>query len=308
MRFSYKASLIGLVLVGVCLTAVGLGGCGGGEEPMIGTRRRPLEIAVPVAERKAPLAHFIKERTGLVCREVRTGTLSELLDLLDKEKVDVLIVPAPVYAVASEPYGLLAIMKAKRAGTVETRGMILVRADRGLVTVKDAADLTVAAVGPTSVPGCLLQRALVTEQDAAPSTVTYLGDEAAVVRAVYNGEADLGFVEWRLDKARRPADARALVARDVPDVFEAVVPLAVTNAVPHDAVAVRARVPDAVRTELVKALEEFATDPSGRAYLVEHYGVEGLVPSDDAEYADFRTELKAAGITLADLLPEEEEE
>jgi len=305
MRFSCRAHRIGLVLVGVSVAAIWLGGCGGGEEPAIGTRKRPLEIAVPVAERKAPLAHFIKERTGLVCREVTTATLSELLDLLDKEKVDVLIVSAPVYAVASEPYGLLAIMKAKRGATIETRGMILVRADRGLVTVKDAAELTVAAVGPTSVPGCLLQRALVTEQEAAPSKVTYLGDEAAVVRAVYHGEADLGFVEWRLDEARRPADARALVSHELPDIFEAVVPLAVTNAVPHDAVAVRARVPDAVRTELVRALEEFAKDSHGRAYLGEHYGIEGL-SSDDAEYAEFRTELKAAGITLADLLPEEE--
>jgi ABC-type phosphate/phosphonate transport system substrate-binding protein len=322
MSFPHWANRVALALAGVCLAAVLVGGCGGGEERTIGTAKRPLEIAVPVADSRTPLADFIKRRTGLVCRETATTTLPDLLDRLDKEKIDVLIVSAPVYALASEPYGLLAIMKARRGdgsarrgdasarrrGTLETRGMILVRADRGLVTVADTKGLTVAAVAPTSVSGCLLQRVLVIEQRAAPSKVTYLGDEAAVVRAVYSGETDLGFVEWRLNQDGNPADARELVFAEVPDVFEAVVPLAVTSAVPHEAVAVRVRVPDAVRLELVKALEEFAKDSSGRAYLTDHCGIEDLVPSDDAEYAELRTRLKAAGLILADLVEKKEQE
>ncbi|MBN1917945.1 MAG: PhnD/SsuA/transferrin family substrate-binding protein [Verrucomicrobia bacterium] len=292
-----------IAVAGLCL-----GGCGGGEEATLGTRKRPLEIAVPVTGGKTPLAGFIRSRTGLVCREMAAATLTDLLDEMDKEKVDVLIVPAPVYALASEPYGLLAIMKARRGGGLETRGMILVRADRGLVAVADVEDLSVAAVAPASVSGCLLQRVLVTEQRVVPSSVTYLGDEAAVVRAVYDGEADLGFVEWRLNSERRPADARELVFSEVPDIFEAVVPLAVTSAVPHAAVAVRARVPDGVRADLVEALEVFSRSSTGRTYLMDHYGIEGLVPSDDVEYAEFRTRLKAAGILLADLMEPEKEE
>jgi ABC-type phosphate/phosphonate transport system substrate-binding protein len=279
-----------------------------GEEDIIGTKSRPLEIAVPVADKTTPLADYVKQHTGLVCREVAAGSLGELLDLLDEDKVDVVIVPAAVYALASEPYALLAILRAERDGTFDTRGMILVRADRGLVAVEDAKGLTVAAVDPTSLSGCLLQRVLVTELGAVPSKVTYLDNEAAVVRAVYDGTADLGFVTWRLNDEGNPADARETLFGEVPDVFQAVVPLAVTQAVAYDAVAVCARVPDAVRARLSAALLEYAETSRGRAYLAERYGIEGLAPSDDVEYADLRTRLKAAKVRLGELLREEDEE
>lgn len=300
VRFAYVSAL-------VCLAAACVVGCGPKHERAeIGTKGRPIELAVPVADKATPLADFVEQRTGLRCREVPAESLVELLDLLDDERLDVVIMSAPVYALASEPCNLLAILKTQRAGTLETRGMILARADRGLVTVADAKDLTVAAVDPASVSGCLLERILLTEETATPSAVTYLDDEAAVVRAVYWREADLGLVTWRLNDEGNPDDARAELFYNTPDVFQAVVPLAVTRAVPHDAVAVRARVPDALRAELAAVLLEFAQSSEGRAYLADHYGIEGLAPSDDAEYAEFRARLKAAGVTLGELLPEEE--
>jgi len=292
-----------------CLAAACLAGCGPKHQRAeIGTKGRPIELAVPVADKATPLADFVEQRTGLRCREVPAKSLVDLLDLLDDERLDVVIVSAPVYALASEPCNLLAILKAERAATLETRGMILTRADRGLVTVADADKLTVAAVDPASVSGCLLQRILLAEEEATPSAVTYFDDEAAVVRAVYWGDADLGLVTWRLNDEGNPDDARAELFYNTPDVFQAVVPLAVTRAVPHDAVAVRARVPDAVRAELAAVLLEFAQSSEGRAYLADHYGIEGLAPSDDAEYAEFRTRLKEAGVTFSELLPEEEQE
>ncbi len=293
----------------VLCVAVALAGCGGPkEEGAIGTKERPLELAVPVAERKAaPLGDFVRKRTGLVCEEVAAGSLGEVLDLLDEGAVDVLVLPAPVYALASEPYNLLAVLKAQRAGTLETRGLILVRADHGLVTVADAKGLVVAAVEPASTAGCLLQRVLVTEEKATPSRVTYLHDEAAVVRAVYEGEADVGFVTWRVNAEGNPDDARAALFYDVPGIFEDVVPLAVTRAVPYDAVAVRARVPDVVREQLAAALIEFSETREGAAYLKAHYGIEGLVAADDVEYLELRQRLQRAKVRLGELLPAEEE-
>jgi ABC-type phosphate/phosphonate transport system substrate-binding protein len=129
-----------------------------------------------------------------------------------------------------------------------------------------------------------------------------------LVRAVYDGTADLGFVTWRLNDEGNPADARETLFGEVPDVFQAVVPLAVTQAVAYDAVAVCARVPDAVRARLSAALLEYAETSRGRSYLAERYGIEGLAPSDDVEYADLRTRLKAAKVRLGELLREEEEE
>ena len=294
-----------LICVGLAFAA----GCGGrGERDFIGTKERPLEIAVPVADRATPLADYVKQHTGLVCHEVAAGSLGELLDLLDESKVDVVIVPAAVYALASEPYALLALLRAERDGTFDTRGMILVRADRGLEAVQDIKGLTVAAVDPASLSACLLQRALVTEVEAVPSKVTYLDDEAAIVRAVYDGEADAGFVTWRLNDEGNPADARETLFHEIPDVFQAVVPLAVTHAAPYDAVAVVARVPDAVRTKLAIALLEYAETSRGRAYLAEHYGIEGLAASDDVDYAELRTRLKAAKVRLGQLVLEEEDE
>jgi ABC-type phosphate/phosphonate transport system substrate-binding protein len=291
----------------VLFLAACLGGCGGrGEEDIIGTKKRPLEIAVPVADKATPLADYVKQHTGLVCREVAAATQSGLLDLLDEDKVDVVVVPAAVYALASEPYTLLALLRAERDGTFDTRGMVLVRADRGLVTVEDLKGLTVAAVDPASLSGCLLQRVLVSELDAVPSEVTYLDDEAAVVRAVYDGQADAGFVTWRVNDEGNPADAREQLFSEIPDIFEALVPLAVTHAVPYDAVAVSARVPDVVRTRLAVALLEYADTARGRAYLADHYGIEGLAPSDDVDYAELRTRLKAAKVRLGQVLPEEE--
>jgi len=291
----------------VCVALTLLAGCGGkGEEAALGTKKRPLELAVPAAERKATLAKFVQHRTGLRCRELEAASLLDALVLLDEEKLDVIVLSAPAYALASEPYELLAILKARRAGTLETRGMILVRADRGLVTVADAKGSTVAATDPASTSGCLLQRVLVTEEGATPSGVTYLDDETRVVRAVYDGEADLGFVTWRLNAEGHPDDARAALFEELPDIFGAVVPLAVTRAVPHDAVAVRARVPDAVRAELADALLAFAGTREGAAYLKDRYGIEGLAPADDVEYAELRRRLRAAKVGLVELVAEEE--
>ena len=290
----------------VCVAVTLLAGCGKREEAALGTKKRPLELAVPAKDRKTTLAKFVRARTGLRCRELEAASLLDALVLLDEEKLDVMVLSAPAYALASEPYDLLAILKARRAGTLETRGMILVRADRGLVTVGDAKGLTVAATDPASTSGCLLQRVLVTEEDAAPSSVTYLDDETRVVRAVYDGEADLGFVTWRLNDEGNPDDARAALFEEVPDIFEAVVPLAVTHAVPRDAVAVRGRVPDVVRAGLVEALLAFAETREGAAYLKDRYGIEGLASADDAEYAELRRRLHGAKVGLVELVAEEE--
>jgi ABC-type phosphate/phosphonate transport system substrate-binding protein len=281
-------------------------GCGTREQATIGTRGRPLELAVPAPGKHTTLADFVRRHTGLRCRELAAGSLPELLGLLDEDKLDVMVVSAPMYALVSEPYALLAILKAQRAGTFETRGMILVRADRGLVTVADAKGLVVAATDPASASGCLLERVLLTEERAAPSKVIYLDDEVRVVRAVCDKEADLGFVTWRLDAEGRPDDARAALVAEFPDIFETVVPLAVTHAVPHDAVAVRARVPDAVRAEVAAALLKFAATHEGAAYLSERYGIEGFAPGDDVEYAELRQRLQSAGVRLAEFLPKAE--
>jgi ABC-type phosphate/phosphonate transport system substrate-binding protein len=298
---------VGIAAVVLLAAVACMAGCGGRrEEATIGTRGRPLELAVPAPDKHTTLAHYVRRHTKLRCRELAAASPAELLALLDEDKLDVMVLSAPMYALVSEPYSLLAILKAQRAGTFETRGMILVRADRGLVTVADAKGLVVAATDPASASGCLLERVLMTEEGAAPSKVIYLNDEARVVRAVYYKEADLGFVTWRLDAEGRPDDARAALAAEVPDIFEAVVPLAVTHAVPNEAVAVRARVPDTVRADVAAALIKFARTHEGAAYLGARLGIEGFALGDDVEYAELRQRLQAAGVHLADFLPKAE--
>lgn len=92
--------------------------------------------------------------------------------------------------------------------------------------------------------------------------------------AVLNGDVDAAFVF---------KDARNLVAKDEPKVFEEVKPIYFTSKVPNDTISVRPDMNKKFRRKLAKAFKEIIKTKSGAKILnniYDHYGYKNAKDSD----------------------------
>ena len=162
----------------------------------------------------------------------------------------------------------------------------------GDAALANAEGATVAFVSQGSASGYLvpslqlLQAGFDPLEDVEP---IYAGGHDNAVRAVYDGDADIG-VSFN--------DARGTVADELTDVGERVVVFAWSFPIPNDGFAVAGDLPDDLKEAITAAFVDIANTEDGAELLADLYEIDGLVPVDSADF-DIIRELRAE---LADLL------
>ena len=120
-----------------------------------------------------------------------------------------------------------------------------------------------------------------------------------MVTAVYNGQAAGGVVfGGPLNPGLgTPTDARSLVARTLPDVYQKVRIVGETQLIPNDTVSVRRGLPPEMVRQIQQGLLELAGTAEGNKYLVDLYAINDLAPVTDSFYDPLRRVAQEAGIT-----------
>ena len=118
---------------------------------------------------------------------------------------------------------------------------------------------------------------------------TFAGGHDNSVRAVYDGDADVG-VSYN--------DARSDIEEEVSDVGEKVVVFGWSGPIPNDGFAVAGDLPDDLVTAIADAFVDITDDEAGLTLLQDLYNIDDLVPVTSADY-DVIRDLE---VELADVL------
>ena len=188
----------------------------------------------------------------------------------------------------------------------------------------------------TSTSGFLVPSGMFQRFGIKPAEGFEAGGHSAVVRAVYNGEADFGTtfysppidadgnVLWTfgdppdvpeeqvetcvLDADGQidcdgffPRDARRNIREENPDVIQQVKIVTLSDPIPNDGMAFGPDFPADLKTQIVDAMIAFAeNDPDTFSTAFDAYSWNGVAPTEDAEFDSIRALLQALDFSIDD--------
>ncbi len=176
-------------------------------------------------------------------------------------------------------------------GSATYRGLIVARKDSGLRTVADLEGKRFAFVDPKSASGYVYPRAMLIEKGVTPERyfkeTIFAGGHDKVIEAVLEGRVDGGAI---YDGALGVAKAKGLPTENL-------VTLASTDPIPHDAIAVRIGMDEALAKKIQTALVNLDKPEAGRRVIANSKKkLTGHVIAEDSLFDVVRRTAKIAGM------------
>lgn len=196
----------------------------------------------------------------------------------------------PILLADGDDTRLVPLVTSLRAGASEYCSVLFVRADSRVRGLGDLRGSTVAWVDACSAAGYLLPRLHLVAEGLRPEKLfaqeRFLGSHGAVVRAVFDGSADVG-ATFGGPPDSDDADARSGF-HDV-DPEQPVRVIFRSAPVPSDAVVCDATLPTDVRVRVTAALLHLGTFAVGRRVTRRLFGADGFTTFDPRVLAQLRT-------------------
>jgi phosphate/phosphite/phosphonate ABC transporter binding protein len=177
-------------------------------------------------------------------------------------------------------------------GTATYHGVIVARRDSGLKSLADLRGKRFAFVDPKSASGFVYPRALLIEKGVTPEIsfkeTIFAGGHDKVIAAILDGKADAGAV---YEDALAIAKSKGLPTENL-------VTLASTAPIPHDAIAVRIGLDQALAKKIRTALVDLDKSEAGRRVIANSKPKEltGYMIAQDSLYDMVRRTAKIAGL------------
>lgn len=316
--------------------------------PQIGSPERPIKLVfVPIGdvERLVAgaewIAEALHETTGLSFEVVVPMTDAVALEEMCASAEDTIgFLPALGYGVAQQLCDVKVVAKAVRSGYDWNAAMIVVARESPLQQLTDLNGKKWVYPDSISAAAYLYPRYMLKEAGVTPSESKALDSHAAVIRAIYRGEADFGTaffeppqidgkpVDWEAGQNAdvptelialcKPAledctltcgnfeirDARRTLCKELPDVAQKVRILTATPKLPNDTLAFGPAFPaDRMQTILDALFALVQNNPEGFAKALETYSWTGLQPATAADYEPIRLAIQALDLRIENLSP-----
>jgi phosphonate transport system substrate-binding protein len=284
------------------------------------------------------LKEALNEATGLEYNvSVGNSYAAVIEEMCAKPDSTIGFIPAQGYVLASDLCGVEMALKSLRFGYTEYWTQFIVPRESDANDIFDFAGKKWAYPEATSTSGFLVPSGLFTRFGINPAESFEAGGHTAVVRAIYNGEADFGttFYSPTIDADRNviwdgtaagaditeenveacaldadgqidcngefPRDARRNIREENPDVIQKVKIVTLSDPIPNDGMAFGPDFPADLRTQIVDAMVAFAeSDPDTFEAAFDAYSWSGVAPTEDAEFDSIRALLQALDYTIDD--------
>jgi len=176
-------------------------------------------------------------------------------------------------------------------GSATYRGIIVARKDSGLKALSDLRWKRFAFVDPKSASGYVYPRAMLMEKGINPDSffkeTIFAGDHNKVIAAVLGHQVDAGAT---YDNALGIAKAAGVPSDDLTII-------ASTEPIPHDAIAVRAGLDDALTKRIQTALVDLDKTDAGRHVIaISKKKLSGHVTAQDSTFDVVRRTANIAGM------------
>ncbi|SMG49635.1 phosphate/phosphite/phosphonate ABC transporter substrate-binding protein [Paenibacillus aquistagni] len=250
----------------------------------------PSQNADTLEAKAKPLEKLLTERLGIAVKVSISTDYNTIIEAMASKKVDVGFLPPSAYVLAKEKGAAEVILQAQRYGVQDETGeptdekvdfykaMIIVKKDSDIQKVSELKGKKIAYQNVTSSAGYVWPAGKLLEEGVDPlkdvTPITLKGHDQAVL-AVLNGDVDAAAIFQ---------DARNVVKKDYPDVFEETRVLSYTEKIPNDTIAVRSDMSKEWIEKLQQAFIDIGNDPDGHAIIKDIYTHEGYVKSEDSVF------------------------
>ena len=238
-----------------------------------------------------PLMTYLSDAIGQKVVLYIAKDYGDLRTQMEAGSVDIGSFSPFAYVDAARGRKIKIIAQSMQDGSPTYRGIIVARKDSGLKAVADLQGKRFAFVDPKSASGYVYPRAMLIEKGIKPESyfkeTIFAGDHNKVIAAVLDARVDAGATyEGALGVAK---------AMGVPT--ENLVTLARTDPIPHDAIAVRIGLEEALAKKTQTALVDLDKSEAGRRVIANSKKkLSGHVIADDSLYDVVRRTAKIAGM------------
>jgi phosphonate transport system substrate-binding protein len=262
----------------------------------------PSQNAETLEAKTKPLEKLLGDQLNIPVHVTISPDYNTIVEAMSSKQVDIGFLPPNAYVLAHDLRDAAdLLLQAQRFGVNDEDGqpteekvnfykaMILVKKDSGIKTLADLKGKKIGWQDVTSSAGYVFPAAELKKAGIDPETdvqgVTIKGHDAAIM-ALLNGQ---------VDAVANFQDARNIVVKDVPDVFEQTTVLHFTAPIPNDTISVRSDMNQEWRDKIAQAFIAITEDPEGAQIVKDIYTHVGYVAGDDANFAPVRDYAEAVG-------------
>ncbi len=312
----------------------------------IGTADNPIKVLfVPSVSAEEIIAGgeilkgVLEESTGLVYEvSVPTSYAATISEMCASPENTIGFIPATAYVIGNDECGIEVAMKSLRFGFTEYWAEFIVPRDSEATTLADLAGKSWAYPDVGSTSGFLVPNGMFLTDGIEPGETVEAGGHSAVVKAVYNEEADFGTVFFSpsidgegnviwdgtaagadvpadlVDSCALdadgdidcsgvfPRDARRNIREEAPDVIQKIRIMELSQPIPNDTLSFAPAVSDEIKNKIVTALTDYATnDPDGFSTAFDAYSWSGVALTDDSEFDFIRLLVQELGLESGSL-------
>lgn len=284
-----------------------LTGCTSSKE--IGSVENPIKFYLVPAQDLLGLQTTGKALQKYLETELKLSVHVELppsyiavVEAFGSKRADVAILNTAGYILAKQKYEVVPRLKLVNRGRDEYFGQIIAHKD-GPKSVKELNGKTFAFVDPVSTSGYLFPLHTLVESHIKLKDKIFAGSHDAVVTAVYQKKVDAGATFYTPpDTDGTPKDARWILRKQYPDVFEKIKILQMVGPIPNDPLVFRKDLPEELKTKIAEALKKYLTTDEGKKVMMDMYHVTDFKEAKDSDYDIVRKYIKDVGLKTEELI------
>ena len=276
-------SAVALILAGVLLASRSASSLEFGFTPVLSEAEMRAEFE--------PLTAYLTEAIGQKVSLYIAKDYGDLRTQMEAGRVEIGSFSPFAYVDAAQGGKIRIIAQSILDGSATYRGLVVTRKDSGLKAVADLRGKSFAFVDPKSASGYVYPRAMLIEMGVDPEhffkETVFAGGHDKVIAAVLDGRVDGGAI---YDGARDVAKAKGMRSEDL-------TPVASTEPIPHDAIAVSAALDADLTRKIQAALVALDKSPVGRAVIERSTKkLTGYVVAEDRLFDVVRRTAKVANL------------
>lgn len=250
----------------------------------------PSQNAGTLEAKAKPLEKLLSDKLDIPVKVSVSTDYNTIIEAMASKKVDIGFLPPTAYVMAHDKKAANVLLQAQRFGVNDKTGqpttelvdfyksMFIVKKDSNINSIEDLKGKKIAFQDVTSSAGYVWPAASLMDAKIDPTKdvqgVTVKGHDQAVV-ALLNGDVDAAVIFQ---------DARNIVKKDYPSVFEDTKVLKFTQKIPNDTISVRADMDKDWVKKIQDAFVEIGKDEEGHQIIKDIYSHEGYTPSEDSVF------------------------
>ncbi len=247
----------------------------------------PSQNAGTLEAKAKPLEKLLSDKLGIPVKVSVSTDYNTIIEAMASKKVDIGFLPPTAYVMAHDKGAANVLLQAQRYGVDDKTGqptselvdfyksMFIVKKDSKINDIKDLKGKKIAFQDVTSSAGYVWPAASLMDAGIDPTKdvqgVTVKGHDQAVI-SVLNGDVDAAVVFQ---------DARNIVKKDYPKVFDDTKVIKFTEKIPNDTISVRSDMNKDWVKKIQDAFVAIGKDEEGHKIIKDIYSHEGYTPSND---------------------------